>query len=351
MNPSGKKAGRLLQIETLLLAHPQGLTAAEIARRLDVNRSTVSRYVSDISPHVYIDDLDGNKWKIDRSAYPVNVRFTLHEALSIHLATRLLATRMDRQNPHAAAALRKLGVSLEKLAPRISHHMLQSANVMDATAQRHDPRYVQVVEKLTVAWAEQYKVDIWHRHEGSGKIVEYVFAPYFIEPYAVGRTTHVIGWRARPGALRTFKIERIERIEPRRHDRYTTPNDFDPADFLADAWGIWYTEAEPQTVVLKFSRKVAGRVQETKWHRSEKTELQPDGSLLWMAQVAEPQEMVNWVRGWGADVEVLEPAGLRMELIRETKRLMQTYGLQNSDQPDRDDPDYHQKRAKSLFRS
>jgi CRISPR-associated endonuclease/helicase Cas3 len=40
----------------------------------------------------------------------------LNEALALHLATRLLAPRMDRQNPHAAAALRKLGISLERLA-------------------------------------------------------------------------------------------------------------------------------------------------------------------------------------------------------------------------------------------
>ena len=48
----------------------------------------------------------------------MNVCLNLDEAMAVHLATRLLTTRMDRQNPHAAAALRKLGLALEKLAPR-----------------------------------------------------------------------------------------------------------------------------------------------------------------------------------------------------------------------------------------
>ena len=68
MNPAETKAGRLIQIETLLLEHPEGMTQAEIARRLGVNRSTVGRYIPDLPKHIYIDDLDGCRWKIERSA-------------------------------------------------------------------------------------------------------------------------------------------------------------------------------------------------------------------------------------------------------------------------------------------
>jgi polyferredoxin len=86
-----------------------------------------------------------------------------------------------------------LGLALERLAPRISQHLLGSADVMDDAAQRHDPVYQQALEKLTLAWAEGRKVRVWHRHEKTGRVFEYAFAPYFIEPYAVGHTTHVIG--------------------------------------------------------------------------------------------------------------------------------------------------------------
>lgn len=262
MNRSSKKANRLLQIEALLLAHPEGLTQAEIARKLQVNRSTIGRYIPDLDkvlPNVYIDDLDGLKWKLDRERYLVRVQFNLHEALAVHLAARLLATRLDRQNPHAAAALRKLGISLEQLAPQISQHVKQSADLMDNTARFQDPRYVQVLEKLALAWAERRKVRVWHRYEKTDTVYEYVFAPYFIEPYAVGQTTHVIGWREPPGELRTFKIERIERIEEIKNPAqfYEIPDNFDPRQLLADAWGIWYTEAEPQEVKLRFSAKVS----------------------------------------------------------------------------------------------
>ncbi len=326
MKDAEKKADRLLQIEAMLLMHPEGLSQAEIARRLGVNRSTVNRYLPSLSKCVYIDTFDSNKWKIDRSAYLVNVRFNLHEATAIHLAARLLATRMDRQNPHAAAALRKLGVALELLAPHISTHLGQAADVMDGAAQLHDPNFLRTLEQLTLAWAEGRKVQVWHRHTESGKVYEYRFSPYFIEPYAIGQAVHVIGFREPPGELRTFKVERIERVEM-LNERYEIPERFDPTDLLSSAWGVWYTEGEPVEVVLKFSPRVAGRVQETRWHRSQQMVRQPDGSLLWRAFVAEPQEMLPWVRSWGSDVEVVEPDEMRERLIEETQALTEIYGL------------------------
>jgi len=94
-----------------------------------------------------------------------------------------------------------------------------------------------------------------------GQVFGYCFAPYFIEPYAVGQTTHVVGWREPPGALRSFKLEWIQRIE--LTDRtHTIPEDFDPREKLANGWGSWYTEAEPVEVVLRFHPRVAHRVRE-----------------------------------------------------------------------------------------
>ena len=66
----------------------------------------------------------------------------------MHLAARLMATRTDKHNSHAASALRKLGYSLRRIAPLVSQHLTASADVMDDEAQRHDPVYLEV-ETLT----------------------------------------------------------------------------------------------------------------------------------------------------------------------------------------------------------
>jgi CRISPR-associated endonuclease/helicase Cas3 len=326
MRRAENKATRLLQIEALLLGHPEGLTQSEIARRLSVHRSTILRYLPDLTDRFAVYEDEDRRLKIDRDAYLVRVSFSLHEALALHLGARLMATWMDRQNPHAAAALRKLSVSLERLAPLLSRHVQQSADVMDQAAQRHDPAYLNVLETLTRAWSTQRKVKVWHRQDRRSRVFEYLFSPYFIEPYAAGQATHVMGFREPPGKLRTFKVERIERIQM-LDEAYTLPQDFDPGELLSDAWGIWYTESDPVEVVLRFHPRVSSRVLETRWHRSEQVQEQEDGYLLWRARVAEPQEMLPWIRGWGADCEVLEPGELRKNLAREARRLASVYGI------------------------
>lgn len=333
----GKKEERkfesLHQLIELLLDHPEGLTKAEIARRLNVHRSTAGQYIDDLGAsggfNVPVIEVSPDRFTIDRDHYEVKISVDIHEALALHLAARLLTTSTDKHNPHAAGALRKLGRSLEKLAPLISDHMRRSAEVLDADDRRRDPVFLQALETLTRAWSRRRKVRLTHEME-DGSIHEYLFSPYYIEPYAAGRTMHAIGFREPPGKVRTFKIERIRTIELLEDAAYTIPTTFDPLGQLRDAWGIWYTEQAATPIKLLFTRRVAKRVQETVWHNTQEIAEQPDGSVVWTAHVAEWQEMLPWIRGWGADVEVLEPLGLREALIRGVRNLVHLYRIEDA---------------------
>jgi len=78
---------------------------------------------------------------------------TMHEAMAMHLASRLLAGHSDKHNPYAAAVLRRPDLAVEKLAPLVSRHVQLPADVTDSAAQRHGPVYVEVLETLTRAWS------------------------------------------------------------------------------------------------------------------------------------------------------------------------------------------------------
>jgi CRISPR-associated endonuclease/helicase Cas3 len=323
-----KKLERYEQFKALLLAHPDGLTKAEIARKLGIHRSTAADYIDEFSlPYgsLPIIEVTPDRFAIDRDLYEVEISLNQHESLALHLATRLLTTRTDKHNPHAASALRKLGQAIGELSPQVSKHMRLSAGVIDGDHRRQDPRFLEILATLMRAWSLGNKVHLTHEME-DGNVYEYKFAPYFIEPYAIGRTVHVIGLREPIKKIRTFKVERIHTIEL-IDENYTVPDDFDPQERLKNAWGIWYTDKEPEEVVLKFSRQVAQRVLETTWHYNEKTKVnEADGSVIWRAKVDEWQEMVPWVRSWGADVEVLEPVALRETLMGEAKAMAEQYG-------------------------
>ena len=320
------KSIRMQEIQMLLAAHPEGLTQAKIAQLLKVNPSTISRNLRDIQAPIYEEN---GRLFLDRRADLINLHLSLHEALSIHLAARLLATNLDRQNGHAASALRKIGTAMFTLAPQLSRHVTRSALEIDAIAAYHSPAYMRVLETLTEGWAWGQKVKVWYRKTPGEPLVTYTLSPYYIEPGAWGRSTYVIGLREPPALLRTFKIERLEQAEL-LPDPYEIPPDFDPFALLADAWGIWFTSEPPVQVVLKFSPAVSARVYETRWHPSQQLEPLPGGSLIWRARIAGIQEMKPWIRGWGDQVEVLEPPELRLQIADEMKRAAQNYGWQTN---------------------
>jgi predicted DNA-binding transcriptional regulator YafY len=321
MTKAENKAARLSQIESLLLDHPEGLTQAQVARRLGVHRSTILRNLADLTAPVYEEE---GRYFIDRESYLVNLRLTLNEALSIHLGARLMATRMDRENPHAASALRKLGIGMQNLAPQISRFIRGSADLFDSEAKRRDAVYLRALEKLTEAWAKSRKVILRYQGLDSQAGKEYVFSTYFIEVGAVGQAIYAIGRIDLEGQMRTFRLERISSVEM-TEQYFTLPDDFDPEELFGQAWGIWFTGLEPVEIVLRFSQRVAQRVRETRWHRTEQVETQQDGRLLWRARIAEPQEMMPWIRGWGPEVEVLQPVKMRDEIASQAIEMARLY--------------------------
>ncbi len=254
----------------------------------------------------------------------------MHEAAAVHLAARLLTTCMDRKNPHAASALRKLAQPLEKMAPLIAHHMGRSADELDGDPLRYDPSFLGVLENLTLAWANCRRAQVWYRSDKTKPVHEYLFDVYFLEPYHWGHSMHAIGGSiAGDGAekIRTFKLERIERVELTR-ETYIIPDSFDPYQLLRGAWGIWYSDDEhPVHVKLLFNPTAAGRILENCWHPTEKTTQVEDGWLVWEADIDEPQEMMPWILGWGSQVEVLEPAILRSKVEAEAMRLLKLYNF------------------------
>ena len=86
---------------------------------------------------------------------------------------------------------------------------------------------------------------------------------------------------------------------------------------------------------MRFGPNVLKRVMETRWHFSEDKHDDPDrpGYLIWRAKVADTLDMLPWIRGWGADCEVLEPKELRETLMGEAKAMAEQYGWFVSSQP------------------
>jgi CRISPR-associated endonuclease/helicase Cas3 len=300
----------------------RGYSDIEMSERLGVDRTTVFRDRTELeSEHGFSQDEQG-RYRLERMQYMPNIKVNLHEALALYLATRRASRQTRIAQPHTASALEKLAVALKQ--PMTERLARAAGNILEQSA---DPERVRVLEVVTQGWAEQRKVQIIHQALRAWNEREYIVHPYLIEPSLWSDGAYLIGFSETHQRINTFKIERIKYAELRLQN-FNIPEDFDEAELLRYAWGIWYGENEPVTIRLRFSAgQAARRVRESIWHPTQKLENTPDGGIVWEAQVAEWQEMLPWVRGWGADVEVLEPRELREALEKEARRLARMYGV------------------------
>ncbi|MEJ2665122.1 MAG: WYL domain-containing transcriptional regulator [Spirochaetia bacterium] len=318
-----RKLERISALEQLLLACPQGLKQAEIARRLGVHRSTVSRWLTDITGILPVYDEDG-RVMLNRDSYLNNVKLTVHEIMVLHLAARLFDCRTDKNNPHACSAVRKLGNCLRPYSRRMSDFLLATAASMETRAASLDKDYITVLEKITRAWSDGVWLKIRYFSHTSGEVHEYRFAPWFVQPYAAGRTVYAVGFCREKNHRITLKVERI-REAVLLAEKYEIPDSFDPDELFRNAWGIWYADGEPVEICLEFSARVAERVTETVWHQSQSLEKLSGGGLLWKARIAEPLELFPWIRGWGSDVRIRKPEELRRQHIADLKIALEKY--------------------------
>ena len=333
MNRAFAKSSRIVQVERLLLTSRAHLSQAEIARRCDVHRSTIGRLIQHMVDNeipVRVDD-EGLVY-IERTAYISTIKLKLHEAVAVFLAGRLLARYSDKPNMHSVEALDKLGVALQGVMPTLGQHITSTSAALRRRLPKQASEYQRMLEKLTDAWAAGKKAQIWYRPLHARKAYQHTFAPYFLEPSGIGYSVYAIGMAEPPGKLRTRKLERIERVVS-TDEPFEVPPDFDPNTLLAGAWSIWFDEGDqPISVTLRFSGNQAiRRMHETIWHPSERKERDAEGHLVWTAEIDEPQEMLPWIRGWGADCEVLAPQELREKVMGEVRRQMRVYGIGDTD--------------------
>jgi predicted DNA-binding transcriptional regulator YafY len=320
---SQSRAERLNRIERILYDAPShGLAPREIAERCGVHRTTVWRDIRALENNGVPIWNDGGRYLILRERYITSVRLNLYEATVLFLAARLLARYADKSYPHIARAMEKLAAAMPK--DMMQRHIQRMAGLV---RERRDwPEFTRMMERLTEAWAERRRVRLWQRADGNRAARARLFEPYFLDPSSVGYALYVIGYDHLRQGIRTFKVERLQRVEV-TDERFEIPDGFDPYEYLHKAWGInWGDGSNLHQVRLRFPPgRITERVKESEWHVSQEIEDLPDGGCVLSVRVGATLEMKPWILQWGPHCEVLSPPELRAEIAEEMRRAAEVY--------------------------
>jgi len=337
LSDAQSKEERLYLLQKLFEQPSRRLRTYEIAEKLGVSDDTAKRYIAELSTTGRLPlRKDGQFWILAEHARieHLQVHLSVAEATALYVAGRLLSQIHDEQNRHVLLALAKLVEALP--APL----QLPQRAVVDVATQRQQGQEdrSQIFDAIAMGWANRCKVRLRYAPPRK-RTFECSFSPYLLEPSGIGRTIYAIGQSDPPNALRTYKLERIEQATV-TEEPFLIPADFDGPALLARAWGVMYGDETLIEVRLRFSHWVTERVHETLWHPSQHIVDTPQG-CEWTAQIGDIVEIENWIRGWGADCEVLAPQNLRENMIKEARRLAYMYGVasQTSSAPDEPDND------------
>lgn len=309
---------RMHRLERLLLGNPDGMRAVEIAERLGVSKRTVYRDIETLSSEASVPIWqEKGRYGLEDGHYLPAIRFTLLEAVSIFLASRLMLRYANRYDPTIASAFDKLNAVVRQ---PLRGHVEATLEWMTRLRTHEHQRTLRV---LADAWMNRRTVKILYHTLSEESPSERLIDPYFIEPAGAGHSAYVVGHCHRACERRTFKIERIVEIDE-TSETYEIPPDFDANALLSPSMGIG-TGGEIETVKLRLDPGVVRIFEEVVWHPSQTVVRRDDGAAIMTLTVFTNVELCSWILGWGEHVEVLEPGWLRMEIAATARDILGVY--------------------------
>lgn len=311
------KAERLREMERLYFQ--RAYTDIELANRLGVDRTTIFRDRTALEADLpMVQDQDG-RYRVDRTRYISNIHVNLAEALGLYLAARRMSQQTRFAQKPVASGLEKLSLALRQ---PMTERLVKAADRI--LTQKANPQQSQIFETVARAWIEGLTLRLTYKPLGKSGTTRHLFRPYLLEPSPWSDGIYLIGQNDVADRVITLKLDRIERAS--LSGPFTVPEDFDEELLLQHAWGIWGSDKEPENVILRFTgERAIRRLKESIWHPLETVSDEADGGCIWSAPIADWREMQAWIRGWGADVVVLEPDQLREMMRRTTIRLSKQY--------------------------
>ncbi len=186
-----------------------------------------------------------------------------------------------------------------------------------------------IIGKLIRAVGESFKVKIGYMNN-DGEASDRLLEPLGL--VCKRNVWYLIARKVGSADNRTFRVDQIVNLNVRDNEKFVYPHEFFLSEHIGASWGVFYND-EVEIVKLKFSRKVAHRVKNLRYHPTQRIiEECSDGSVILEFEVCGLVEMQSWILQWGSQVEVLEPLELREEILQTAQSIVEKYGSKNKKQ-------------------
>lgn len=314
------KTERLLAI-VMELQRSKLLTADELAKVLGVSVRTIYRDMLALSEAgVPIIAETGLGYSLMEGYFLPPISFTVEEAVSLLLGTEFIENRFD-------PALRKSAhSSRRKIEAILSRQIREETNRIQGSIRllQKDDMDIMMREKASLgsireAMRGSKKLRFTYHKRIAGSDGSRVTVRT-VSPYGLAHD-ELNGWLLLAFCdlredIRHFRVSRISELTV-TEDTFQTPDNFELQSYRPK-------DTRSIRVCAIFNPEITDKVEEANNYYMETAESKEDGYHVTF-RVRQPEELLSWILGWGADVVVTEPESFKNRVREEIEKMKERY--------------------------
>lgn len=315
------KLSQLLEL-ILMLQYKEFATASELADILKVDKKTIYRYIETLQEsNIPVESKKGRYggFYINKEFHMKYPKLDKEELEALFIAAEMLT----KENGFYYAdvfqkAITKIkGVSLsnisdsQELKENISFNFRESGNLENLN---------DIISKINYAMSKGRVLKISYFSIGKNSQTELKINPYSL--LCRNGIWYIVAYCHNAGEEKNFRVSRIKSLEV-TNDIFIKPRDFSLKECLDNSK---LTFNEHQTLVkIKFHKSLSKFIKEGKWLLNQELEALKNGNFILKGYLSDLGEIKQWVLGFGANAEVLEPTTLREDIKNELRKVVDMY--------------------------
>jgi predicted DNA-binding transcriptional regulator YafY len=321
----GDQLARQWKIFQTLVTSRYGKSVGDLTKDFDCCDRTVRRDLEALEEAgfpIYTENVGGkNLWLLIESARnPMPVPFSMPELMALYFGRDALKVLKGTVFYDSLEKLfQKIKATLPPGSKKYLKNIEQSLKV-GSNPYKPYKKYKKIIEQINKAVIDSRVIDIVYYTMSRKKETRRKVEPYKL--WFLDGTFYLIGHCKWIKEIRVFAVDRIKMLAL-TDEIFEVPDDFDIDDFMGNSFGAF--RGKPEKVKVLFSADIAGYIKEKVWHKSQKLFDNPDGSVLFEADMACTKDFKGWIMRWGAKAIVLEPEKLRNEIQSEAIEMMAGY--------------------------
>ncbi|MED4782368.1 YafY family protein [Brevibacillus choshinensis] len=314
------KTDRLLAI-VLELQRKDVVRAEDLAALYETSVRTIYRDMQALSEaNVPIVGEPGVGYSLMEGYFLPPVSFTVEEAVSLLIGAHFVEQKFDpRYQERARSSRSKIEAVLPEQVRKEAANILTTMRLLsfdtDSPAGKQEKERVDTIRQ---ALLDAKKVSFHYRksmaEEDGNRDSVRVVSPYGLS--LINGSWMMIGHCDLRGDLRHFRLARMSELKV-SEEGYQRPAHFNLHEYKP--------VDDRKTYVRLFAQhKIAHRIKDSNYFYLEAWEDCADGLLVTL-RVRQTEEVMHWVLGWGANIEVLEPESFRNQVRVEIEKMTKRY--------------------------